>query len=56
MGNFSSNEVEPVSAANVLGTVIMPIDVEVDAVFLNEWKFPSKDCFHEPFEASWGYF
>jgi hypothetical protein len=32
------NDVQPVSAANVLQAVIMPIDVEIGAVFLNVGK------------------
>ena len=33
----------PVSAANVFQAVIMPIDVEVDAIVLNGVKFSQKN-------------
>jgi hypothetical protein len=37
--NFTMNDAEPVFATNVFQTVIMPVDVEVDAIFLSGAEF-----------------
>jgi hypothetical protein len=37
--NFTMNDAEPVCATNVFQTVIMPVDVKVDAIFLNGVEF-----------------
>jgi hypothetical protein len=39
----------PVSAAKVFQAVIMPIDVEVDAIVLNDVKISQKHCYYGPF-------